>query len=142
MDQTRLNQVDRFIWLLIALTGCCVFAAAAVGPFEIDLSTFWKSALSTTIILFLSWYYMRIRKDALLAAALTSVAQVLTFASVGAPLSYVAASAAMPLWDLQLANLDHQLGFNWAAWLAFMNARPLAHSAFATAYSSFALQVT
>jgi hypothetical protein len=51
---------------------------------------------------------------------LSGTSQVVAFASVATPLSYIAASADYTLWDAQLNTLDLALGVNWKGWLAFM----------------------
>jgi membrane-associated phospholipid phosphatase len=119
-----------------------VLISSALGPFQIEWASFRKAALVDTLLISASWFYLTIRKDVPLAEALMSAAQIIAFASVAAPLSYVGASAAFPLWDIDLAALDHRLGFDWTAWLAMMNAAPLLHTILAVAYASFAVQTT
>ncbi len=138
----RLKHVDRIIWIVIGATAGAVLIASILGPFQIEWISFWKSALVAFLLVLLSWFYSTIRKDAALADALVSAAQVIAFASVAAPLSYVAASAAFPLWDSNLAALDQRLGFDWMSWLDAMNAAPLLHRILALAYASFAVQTT
>ncbi len=60
--------------------------------------------------------------------------------AVGAPLSYIAASAALPLWDQTFWAWDGRLGLDWMALLAAMNDHPLLHRVFAAAYLSFSVQ--
>jgi membrane-associated phospholipid phosphatase len=119
-----------------------VLISSALGPFQIEWASFRKAALVETLLMSASWFYLTIRKDAPLAEALMSAAQIIAFASVAAPLSYVGASAAFPLLDINLAALDHRLGLDWMAWLAIMNAAPLLHAILAGAYASFAVQTT
>jgi membrane-associated phospholipid phosphatase len=57
-------------------------------------------------------------------------------------LSYIAASAALPLWDIDLVAWDHSLGLDWKGWLATMNATPWLHAILAITYNSFAIQTT
>jgi hypothetical protein len=138
----RAKQADRVVWIAIGATAGAVLIASTLGPFQIEWLSFRKPALVAGLLILLSWFYATIRRDAALAGALISTAQIIAFAAVAAPLSYVAAGAAFPLWDGDLATLDQRLGFDWMAWLAAMNAAPLLHRILATAYASFTVQTT
>lgn len=142
MDTGKLQRADRVIWIVIAVVAGAVLISPAFGNFQIQWASFQKAALVSALLISVSWFYRGIRKDANLAQALMSAAQIIAFAAVGAPLSYVAASAAFPLWDVDLAALDHRLGLDWMAWLAAMNAAPILHAILAFAYGSFAVQTT
>jgi len=142
MDPNKLQHADRVIWIVVAVVAGAMLISSALGPFEIEWASFRKAALVETLLISASWFYLKIRKDAVPAEALMSAAQIIAFASVGAPLSYVGASAAFLLWDINLAALDHRLGLDWMAWLAIMNAAPLLHAILAAAYASFAVQTT
>ena len=71
-----------------------------------------------------------------------STAQVVAFSAVAAPLSYIAASANLPLCDHGLDAIDRALGFDWKALLAIMDASPLTHAVLLPAYLSLMLQTT
>ena len=142
MDPDKLQRADRVIWTAIAVVAGAVLISSALGPFQIQWASFRIAALVEVLLISASWFYLTIRKDPLLAEALMSAAQIIAFASVAAPLSYIGASAALPLWDTNLAALDHRLGLDWMAWLAVMNAAPLLHTVLAVAYASFAVQTT
>lgn len=138
----QLKRADRAVWIAIAATAGAVLIASTLGPFQMEWVSFWKPALVAGLLMLMGWFYATIRRDAALADALIGAAQIIAFAAVGAPLSYVAASAAFPLWDSNFAALDHRFGFDWMAWLAAMNAAPLLHGIMAAAYASFTLQTT
>lgn len=142
INPAQLKRADRVVWIAIAATAGAVLIASTLGPFRIEWFSFWKPALVAGLLMLMSWFYATIRRDAALAEALLSAAQIIAFAAVGAPLSYVAASAALPLWDSEFLALDQRLGFDWMAWLAAMNAAPLLHRILAAAYASFAVQTT
>jgi membrane-associated phospholipid phosphatase len=141
-DPDKIKHADRAIWIVIAAVAGAVLISSALGPFQIEWASFRKAALAVAVLISASWFYSAIRKDTPLADALMSAAQIIAFAAVGAPLSYIGASAAFPLWDTSLAALDHRLGLEWMAWLAIMNAVPLLHAILAAAYASFAVQTT
>ncbi len=142
MNPSKLQHADRVIWIGIAIVAGAVLISSALGPFRIEWASFQKAALVEALLISGSWFYLTIRKDVPLAEALMSAAQIIAFATVAAPLSYVAASADFPLRDIDLAALDRRLGFDWMAWLGAMNAAPLLHRILAGAYASFAVQTT
>lgn len=129
----RLKQADRVLWLVIATMAGSVLLAAMLGPFRIEWMTFSKPGLVASLLVLGSWFYATVRKDAALADALTSAAQIIAFAAVAAPVSYISASAAFPLWDSELMVLDRRMGFDWMSWLDAMNAAPLLHRLLALA---------
>src|SRR5664279_48498 len=112
MYPSKRQHADRMIWVAIAAVAGAVLISSALGSFQIEWASFRKAALVEILLLSASWFYSAIRKDVPLAEALMSAAQIIAFASVAAPLSYVAASAAFPLWDIDLAALDHRLGLD------------------------------
>jgi hypothetical protein len=136
------RRIDYIIWTTIAVVGAAVVATTAVSAFVIVWSSLVNAVLVCGCLLFASFFYREIRREQPLAEALRGASQVIAFATVAAPLSYIAASAAFPLWDVQLAAWDRQLGFDWMAWLALMNAAPFLHMITKIAYSSFAVQTT
>jgi membrane-associated phospholipid phosphatase len=137
-----LRFADYLIWATIAAVALIVAAAGTIGPFHIDLPSYLRVGAACMAIMVIAGFYSRFRPDPKIASALTGTAQLAAFAAVGAPLSYIAASAELPLWDDSLVVWDRDLGFDWMAWLAAMNAHPTLHLAFRFAYLSFTLQAT
>jgi membrane-associated phospholipid phosphatase len=136
----HLRRVDRLIWTLIAIIAGINLAASVLGTFRIIWTTFLAATITNLLLYMAGRFYATTRKNPQAASALTCTAQVIAFAAVGAPLSYIAASASYPLWDGTIAAWDNQFGFDWMAWLATMNNYPTLHWIFALAYSSFTLQ--
>lgn len=137
-----LRHADCLIWAIIAAVALIVTAAGTVGPFHVDPPSYLRAATACALMMAIAGFYSRFRPDPKLASALTGTAQLAAFAAVGAPLSYIAASARLPLWDDSLFVWDRYLGFDWMAWLAAMNAHPTLHMAFRLAYLSFTVQAT
>jgi len=137
----HLRRLDRLIWTIIAITAGINFAVSVFGTFRIIWTTFLAAAV-TNLLLYLTYrFYTTTRKDPGIASALICTAEVIAFAAVGAPLSYVAASTGYPLWDATIAAWDKQLGFDWMGWLAIMNHHPPCCTGFSpAAYSSFTVQ--
>src|SRR4051812_44149369 len=63
-------------------------------------------------------------RGARLAVVLLSGAQLQVLLLLGTPLSYVAASANLPLQDATLAAFDRSLGLDWCAYYDFVMQRP------------------
>jgi membrane-associated phospholipid phosphatase len=70
-----------------------------------------------------------------------SVAQWWAFAAIGLVLTYVAASANLPLMDDVFARLDATMGFHWADTYAWVERHPVFQTALRTAYSSGGVQL-
>ena len=85
MNPNKLQHADRVIWIAVAVVAGAVLVSSALGPFQIEWASFRKAALVDTLLISASWFYLTIRKDALLAEALMSAAQIIAFASVAAP---------------------------------------------------------
>jgi membrane-associated phospholipid phosphatase len=142
MDALALRRMDRLIWTMIAAVAAIMLAAPAVSDFRIVWHAFIPPALACTILVAAGWFYHHRRTEPRLASALTSTAQVVDFAAVGAPLSYIAASATFPLQDHALDVIDRALGLDWKALLAWMNASPTTHAVLGPIYASLTLQMT
>jgi hypothetical protein len=142
MQCEALRVLDRLIWGLIAAVAAAVLAAPLLSDFRIAWSTFMAPALACAILLLGGHFYSHWRSDARLASGLLCTAQVIAFAAVGAPLSYIAASANVPLCDHWLDALDRAVGFDWKALLAWMNAVPQVYFVLRPIYLSLTLQMT
>src|SRR6202162_1657245 len=95
-DFAAARRLDRLIWALLATVAAIVLVAPLVSNFSIDCTTLAAPVAASALLLALSSFYSRWRKDAGLASGLASTAQVIAFTAVGAPLSYLAAAADLP----------------------------------------------
>jgi membrane-associated phospholipid phosphatase len=130
------RELDTLIWTIVAVVAMFIMGCVAVGDFRIYWASFADSFLAVVVLLAGTWFYANYRFDPRLASALGSTAQITAFVAVGAPLSYVAASLALPLQDRVFDSADHALGFDWRELLAWMNTHAGLHSVFGLAYSS------
>jgi membrane-associated phospholipid phosphatase len=142
MDALVLRRLDRLIWAMVAVVAAIVLAATAVSDFRIEWRTFAAPALACAVLVGGGWFYRRWRSDPRLASGLSSTAQVIAFAAVGAPLSYLAASANLPLQDYAFDAADRALGLDWRGLLGWMNSQTAIHSLFMLSYLSFTIQAT
>jgi PAP2 superfamily len=142
MDAVAIRRLDRLIWMLLAAIAAIVLAAPALSDFRIVWYAFITPAAACGMLIAGSWFYRHWRIDQRLASGLTSTAQVVALGAVGAPLSYIAASASLPLQDHALDLIDRALGFDWKAMLAWMNASPALYAVLSPIYLSLTLQMT
>ena len=130
------------IWVAIAAVAAIVLASPLVSGFSIDWKTFAPPLLVSSGLAVAAWIYRRWRPDPWLASGSETTAQLITFAAVGAPLSYLAAAANLPLQDHIFDAADRALGLDWRALLAWMNAYPAIHAMLRPIYLSLTLQMT
>jgi membrane-associated phospholipid phosphatase len=139
-DRETLRPLDGAIWIIIAAGAIADLASTWAGWFQISWISLLKPLLACGALAAAGWFYRAVRKDPRLAAALTGTAQIVAFAAVGAPLSYIAARMGFPLQDATLAGWDRALGLDWGQWLAFVTAHPWLRLILLYAYSTFLLQ--
>jgi membrane-associated phospholipid phosphatase len=135
-DAARWSRLDRILWTIIAAIAAIVMASAAVSDFHLVWRSFLVPGVTTAVLVSGQWFYRRRRPDPRLAAALGATAQIVAFAAVGAPLSYLGASLPLPLHDAWLAGIDRSMGLDWNALFAWMNAHAALHPLFQVVYIS------
>jgi membrane-associated phospholipid phosphatase len=118
-----------------------VIAATFLTPLRIDWRSFLIPVSCGALIAAAGWFYRSVRNEPRLAAVLTSTSQIIAFAAVGAPLSYLAATAGFPLQDALFDSWDHAwLHLDWTPIMQMVAERPNLHLVLLLAYSSFAVQ--
>jgi hypothetical protein len=141
-ETLALRRLDRLIWAMVALVAGIVLSAPLVSSFRIEWHAFAAPALACAMLVAAGQFYRRWRTDPRLASGLDCTAQVVAFAAVGAPLSYLAASANLPLYDHWLDVLDRALWFDWKGMLSWMNDTPAVYTVLRPIYLSLTLQMT
>jgi len=141
VSQPSSQQLNRVIWIVIATMGASVIAASLIGPFHIEWASFTTAAGACVLLCAASQFYTTARQDRRIGGALMSTAQIVAFTAVGAPISYIAAKAGLPLQDALLASWDRHLSIDWVRYVSFVTGHAWLHQLFAFAYGSFPLQV-
>src|SRR5262245_22989205 len=136
------ERLDHLIWTLVAMVAAIVVAAPLVSNFYIEWPAFAAPIGACLALAAAGWFYTCRRPDERLASGCLSTAQVIAFATVGAPLSYLAASTNLPLIDHVYDAIDRAMGLDWKAMLAFMNAWPALFDALRPIYLSLTFQMT
>jgi membrane-associated phospholipid phosphatase len=143
MDRSTagLQRVDAVIWAVVLAAAALVLCTAPSLGFHIVLPSFAAPATASLLLITLAGYY---RRDAQLSSALGATAQIVIFAAVGAPLSYLAAASAahVPLWDAAFDRFDRALLFDWAWLRDVLTASPALHELMRSAYYSLTVQLT
>lgn len=137
-----LRRLDRMIWAVIAAVAAVILAAPLVSGFFLEWRSFAPPALAASALTAGAWFYRRRRPDPRVASGLETTAQVVAFAAVGAPLSYLAAAANLPLQDHLFDAADKAFGLDWRALLGWMNGAPVVYAALRPIYFSLTLQMT
>lgn len=136
------RRLDFLAWAAIFAVAAFNLIAAFWLGFRIDWTSFGSAAITCGLLTLGLWFYRTLRPDPMLATAMNSSAQIIAFAAMGAPLSYMAASANMPLLDSAFDAADKAMGLHWQDFLAWMNANASLHPLFRFAYLSFTLQAS
>lgn len=143
MDEaTTLRRLDHLIWTTVAAVAATVLAAPIASRFYIEWNTFAAPVGACLALVAGSVFYRRWRPDPRLASGLENTAQLIAFAAVGAPLSYLAAATDLPLIDHAFDAIDRALGLDWMALLGVMNAHPALYAVMRPVYLSLTLQMT
>jgi hypothetical protein len=137
-DPDALRRLDRMIWVLVGAVAAIILAAPLVSGFYLEWRAFAAPALATAALSAGAWFYRTRRRDPKLASGLDCTAQLIAFAAVGAPLSYLAAAAgaAFPLQDAVFDAMDRAMGFDWKAMLGWLNDTPLMFAGLRLIYGS------
>jgi hypothetical protein len=128
------------VWITIGAIAVADLSFALFGPFQLDWRSFWIPGIVTALLAAGGWFYRSVRHDPRPGAILISTAHIIGFAAVGAPLSYIAATAGFPLQDAALEAIDRHIGVDWAQLMTFVSLHPRLQLVLSFAYSSFALQ--
>lgn len=141
-DPAGLRRLDRLIWLIIGADLGIVALAPLVSDFHVVWTSMVPPAAGCVVLSVVAWFYHRWRPDPRLHSALVGTSQLVAFAAGGAPLSYLAASLALPLQDSLFDAIDHAMGLDWSHLLGWLNARPVMFTMFRVAYLSLTVQMT
>jgi hypothetical protein len=139
MHSHGLRRLDGLIWAAIALIAAIVLAAVPALGFAVKYSSFNAPAVFCAALAAGAWFYRR-RNERKLASALETTGQLTAFSAVGAPLSYIAAKAGLPLRDRLFDGLDRGLDFDWLGLLSVMKHWPDLSALLHVAYLSLTIQ--
>ena len=132
-----------FNWILAAV----VTAMLALG---VAVTDFYVRAESVLIVLGATGLYggfgylnatSPTRRNPRIAFTFTATAQMIMLLATMIALSYIATASNLPLMDTRLLAVDRALGWDFRAYLSFINDRPLVLSLLALAYRTISLPI-
>jgi hypothetical protein len=122
-------QLYRLNWLVLCVMALLLLLCLAITPFSIDTDSLLKVALVPAFLTAAGHGLISLKRPpawaSSLAFALLAVAQLNLMILLATPLTYVAASANLPIQDANLARLDQLLGLDWRAYYRFVQERPV-----------------
>ena len=104
-----LRRLDGIIWAIVAVLAAIALMAPLVANFRLVGPSFLAAGGGVALCLAGYWLYETKRPDPRLASAVGGTAQIVAFAAVGAPVSYIAASLNLPLRDAWFDAADRAL---------------------------------
>ncbi len=125
-DQREAWRLYRANWIPLTAMGAVLAGALALSRFSVAIDADLVTSLTVTVGLAISGRYLISRAWGTRSAfVLLAIAQLTVLGLFGAPLTYIAASANLPLQDANLAHLDQLLWLDWPAYYDFFVTRPL-----------------
>lgn len=138
---SRRNRHVVGLWPVIAAVAVVTGVWMVLAGLRLD----WRNALLPAFAVLglegTAAFYTYRRPEVRFAATLSGLAQLIAFSAVAVCLSYAAASTAGPFWDESLVSWDRALGFDWRAYLAFVDATPWLGLFLTIAYQSLQVQL-
>jgi hypothetical protein len=127
----------RFNWLVIGGLAATLAVAMLAAGFSLKFWSALSAGGTAAVYLAAAFYNSRrgAKRDPLVIFALGSTGQVLLIAVLIGPMTYVAASANLPLQDAALAAIDRAMGWDWRTQFGFMARHDTLMSAALAAYS-------
>jgi hypothetical protein len=113
---------------MIATTAAAIAIIYRLTSTELDFGPYWPELLSlAAALLATSWFYHSIRPSPVLSAAAETAVQLVAIAALAAFLNFglVVAGAGFPYRDATLSHWDQALGFDWRAYVSFVDRHPL-----------------
>jgi hypothetical protein len=122
-------QVYRLNWLPLCLIAQILLLCLAITAFSLEIESLLLQVVFMAGLFTAAGHTLMSLKRApnwapRLAFALLSIAQLELLFLFAAPLTYILASANLPMQDANLARLDQLLGFDWRAYYRFVYERP------------------
>ena len=117
----------REYWLKLAIIGAIIIVNAVwmgIGGTRFDWPSLTPVLGVCSAMGVIAVVYHRFRPNEAIGTMAAETIFVLTFSAAGSMLSYLVTSLNRPLIDDALLTLDAAMGFDWAAYIGFVNERP------------------
>jgi hypothetical protein len=124
VDVGRLVRRSRLLWIALGLLSLLAIALFAASGFTLDAPDLPAKAASYLAVAIVAQAALQRRVAPRLAYAMVSLMQLTGLAGAAMLLTYSAAAAGMPLFGGMLLMIDHAIGYDWAAYAAFVARNP------------------
>ena len=146
MTQLRSSAAWRlfsFNWLPIGLMAAALALGMALTGFSIKPASLLIPLGAAAIYIGVAYYNVCVphRRDPTVVFVLGSTAQLVLITLIMTPMTYVAATAGLPMADANLDYLDRALGLDWHGYFSFVYAHPQLIAAVVLCYSLIGLPV-
>ncbi|MGQ7792949.1 phosphatase PAP2 family protein [Faunimonas sp. B44] len=118
-----MDREDRIKTAIVASVLALDAAGMAALGLRFDWASAWKVLVAWPVLMALGWFYMAWRKDPPVAHLMRETGHLAAFTAAAAMLSYLATASDRPLIDGALVAFDRLMGFDWLAYVAFVNER-------------------
>lgn len=115
---------DDAAWLMLFLILAVMLPMQLADPFGLSWPGLVGPALAIVVLGAMANHYRTRRPHPNISAMLTGLQLMLLFSACGAALSYMVATWNGPLLDARFAGWDRAMGFDWLAWLHWLNGHP------------------
>ncbi|QJQ33223.1 phosphatase PAP2 family protein [Sphingomonas lacunae] len=140
MAETRKGR-DDLAWITLALILLSIAILQGRGPLWIELASLLPISLATVALGAASIFYTRVRQRPNFAAMCLSLLQILLFSAAGSLLSYLLAREGGALWDSTFAQWDAAIGFDWLAYVRWVDSHGWMVLPLKLAYASLIPQI-
>lgn len=124
-EQTMAYGLCLLNWIALTILALFTGVSLSICKFSLELDDIaWKGVSVFAVLAAAGHCLLLWARGARLAFVLISISQLAFLSMLGALLTYIAASANLPLRDAMLDRWDRMLGLDWAAYYRFMTAWP------------------
>ena len=120
-DDSCVAFLRRVSWWLIAFNALAILVLEVIAPLPFATDTLALPLLAVLIFGGIAAVYTRRRPNSKFAGMAQGLMQILLFTAVGTVLSYLFARHGGPLWDGTLYQWDQALGFDWLAYVRWVD---------------------
>ncbi len=132
---------DSAAWALLGALVALVGGVSWLAPMAFDPLGIAALAIASVVLGGAALFYRHVRSNRAFSTMCVALLQMLLFSAVGSILSYLLARNGGALWDDRLTAWDRALGFDWLAYVRWVDRSSLLAAALHLAYSSLIPQI-
>lgn len=148
-DRTNITKVVHAATLVVpSMMWIIAFATLLIDVFWLGFAGFTVASktaivvtLGTLLMSAVAIFYSTYRPIPAFHSVLFGIVFIIVFTNALALFGYLLTSVALPMRDTVYSGMDQALGFDWIAWLQWMNAHPVVGNGLTWAYQSSIVQL-